>query len=226
MKCFPLLFTFFFTCAEGFSQYQAPDSKINQYSLKSIEKSFLNEEGPFYFDDLIFEFERGDTLTESQLMHIYFGSAFLTGYAPFKYVKFENDITFLSNQKEFNKVKLLTDSLLLKHPTSLIGNLERCYALQKSNDTLEAITYRNRYRQLKNLILSTGNGQSPEMAMWVTSIKDIDPIMQEKGWMVISFKEQEIDDHFYQVYKIYHKSGTKRKIYFNIDLPMIIGLKD
>lgn len=70
----------------------------------------------------------------------------------------------------------------------------------------------------------SGDGKTPETAFWVTSPKDIDPIIQHKGYFTKSYKDVIIDDMTYRRYIYFDKLGKKKKLYFNIDLPMNLGL--
>ncbi len=221
MKWFPLFFALIFVLVSADSK---KTYKIGKYTLKQIEKNIFNESHPYYYDNLLWEFERGDTLTNDQLMHLYFGEATMPTYKPYKVIPFENSITDYSNNNEFSKAANQADSLLLMRPTSLIGCLERSFGLRRMKDTTQAKIYSIRFRQLKSVILSTGDGKTPSTAYWVTSPKDIEPIIQHLGLFTKSFKEKEIDDMFFMEYLYFDKIGKKHKMYFNIDLPKRLGL--
>lgn len=221
MKYFPLFFALIFVLT---SLTVEKNYKIKNLTLKQIELNIFNEDHKYYYDDLIFEFERGDTMNMEQLMHVYYGAALMRNYHPFQLMAFENDLIKLSDQRQFEKVVKLSDSLLMMRATSLIGCLEHAHSLRKTEDTTLSKVYSNRFRQLKKVIMNSGDGKTPETAFWVTSPKDIDPVIQHKGYFTKSYKDILVNDMMYRRYIYFDKLGKKNKLYFNIDIPMNLGL--
>ena len=105
----------------------------------------------------------------------------------------------------------------------MMALLEKSFALRKERDTTAANMSSFQMRQIKETVLSSGDGKTPATAYIVTSRKDIDVINAHNRYFVIKAKEKLIDKVYYSEY-IINVKGKKQKLYYNIDLIWKYGL--
>ena len=218
-------FTVFLISLSAVGQQYPFKEKIYNYTLQEIDILINNEDGGFYFDDILNKFFEGDSImTKKELILTYYGFAIMPGYKPYIWLELENKIIQSNDDRKFKIAKELSDSLVGMIPVSTMANEELSYSCGRTGDSLAAIFYRNQYEQLLSVILNSGDGKSKETAYQVIGMKDISVITQVKKMQVTKQKRIKSKGHVYEVLTVFYKY-EKQKIYFDITLIETYGLK-
>jgi hypothetical protein len=224
MKKLIFLFSFLFNLPAFCQQYPF-NEKIYNYTLQEMDILINNEDGGYYFDDILNKFYEGDSLmTQKELILTYYGFAIMPGYKPYISLELENKIIQKNNDRNFTAAKTLSDSLVGMIPVSTMANEELSYACGRTGDSLGAIFYKNQYEQLLSIILNSGDGKTKKTAYKVIGMKDISVITQIKKMQVTKQKRIKRNDHVYEVLTVFYQY-KKQKIYFDITLIETYGLK-
>lgn len=168
-------------------------------------------------------FYEGERMTFNQVTVLYFGAVLDREYGPYKTMSMENEVHNLNNMNLYSEAISLSDTILKTRPTSLMALMERSFALRKERDSVKSVMASVQLRTLKEIILNSGDGLSPETAFIVTSRKDVDVINAHNRYFVMKAKEKLIDGVYYIEYTANVK-GEKKKIYYNIDLVRRFGM--
>ena len=207
------------------SQQYPFKEKIYNYTLQEIDILINNEDGGFYFDDILNKFYEGDSImTKKELILTYYGFAIMPGYKPYLWLELENKIIQSNNDRKFKFAKTLSDSLVGMIPVSTMANEELSYSCGRTGDSIGAVFYKKQYQQLLGIILNSGDGKSKETAYKIIGMKDISVITQTKKMQVTKQKRVKSKDHVYEVLTVFYKY-KKEKIYFDITLIQTYGLK-
>lgn len=201
------------------------EEKIYDYSLQQMDVLISNEDGPYYYDDLINKFYEGDSaMTKSELVLTYYGFALMPNYKPYIWLGLENEIIKNNDERNFEKGKQLADSLVGICPVSVMANEELSYAMGRTQDSLGAAFYRKQYNLLLDVLLNSGDGKTKETAYKVIGMKDISVITQVKKMQVLKQKRIKKKDHTYEVVTAYYQH-KEQKIYFDVTLIETLGVK-
>ena len=207
------------------SQQYPFKEKIYNYTLEDIDTLINNEDGGFYFDDILNKFYEGDSImTEKELILTYYGFAIMPGYRPYIWLELENKIIQNNNDRKFELAKTLSDSLVGMIPVSTMANEELSYSCGRTGDSIGAAFYRKQYEQLLSIILNSRDGKSKETAYKVIGMKDISVITQRKKMQVTKQRRIKSKNHVYEVLTVFYKY-KKQKIYFDITLIETYGIK-
>jgi hypothetical protein len=222
MKAILLSFYLFFSLV-SFGQDEYPTYKINGLTMYEIDTLMNGSIYHYNYATLLERFDEGDYLDGKQLTVLYYGAALDMGYGPYKTMALENEVHVLNNINQYKQAIELSDTILKTRPTSMMALLERSFAMRKERDTIGAKLASFQIRSIKNTVLGSGDGKTPQTAYIVTSRKDIDIINAHNRYFVIKTKERQIDKIYYSEYTINVKGG-KRKVYYNVDLIWKYGL--
>lgn len=205
------------------SQDGYPSYKINGLSLYEIDTLMNSGTWEYDYANILEKFYEGERMTFNQVTVLYYGAVLDKGYGPYKTMSQENEVNNLNNMNLYSEALSLCDTILKTRPTSMMALMERSYALRKERDSVKAVRANIQLRTLKEIILNSGDGLSPQTAYIVTSRKDIDVINAHNRYFVIKAKEKLIDKVCYLEYLI-NVNGEKKKIYYNIDLVRRYGM--
>ncbi len=205
------------------AQDEYPLYEMNGLTLLGIDTLMNNGYWNYDYGNLLEKFDEGDSLSLKQRTVLYYGAALDPGYGPYKTMSLENDVHNLNNINQYKEAIELADTILKTRPTSMMALLEKSFALRKERDTTAANMSSFQMRQIKETVLSSGDGKTPATAYIVTSRKDIDVINAHNRYFVIKAKEKLIDKVYYSEY-IINVKGKKQKLYYNIDLIWKYGL--
>lgn len=225
MKKTTLLFLILYSCY-SYGQDYPFKKKIYNYTLQEIDILINNENGKYYYDDLINKFYEGDSsMTEKELVLTYYGFALLNTYKPYLLLELENKIIKNNDDRNFQKGKELADSLVGMCPVSVMANEELSYSMGRTQDSLGALFYRRQYEQLLDIIMNSGDGLSTESAYIVIGMKDISVITQVRKMQVTKQKRIKKKGHTYEELTVFYKF-KEQKFYFDITLIETLGIKD
>ena len=137
-----------------------------------IKKNIENRNSQFYYPTLLDRFNTFDnTLTSEDYMHIYYGFVYQDTY-----IKNRPDETILSKlmeSEDYEKLIVECEKMLLVNPVSLKANDFMAYALfETGKPETEWQKYQNRYRAIRRVIATSGDGRSCETALKVIYVSD------------------------------------------------------
>ena len=179
-----------FAFIAGFQTLAQNDfSAINRDSVRTLVMDLGKET---YYPKLLGRFNRFDTsLTLNDYRLLYYGYVFQKEYFGYADQK-QKEISNLIADKKFNEAFKLCDSILAKIPISLTANYLKGLAIYLNNKEDTAyVQFKNRYRGLRDAILSTGNGLKCESAFKTIFISDEYDIMY-KYFEIDGYKTQSL----------------------------------
>ena len=141
-------------------------------NFDEIKKKVENFNSETYYPKLIKRFNEFDTtLTLQENSLIYFGFSFQENYLKNK--PNEDQLKILSDNNEYEKLAIECQNILEKNPVSLEANNKMGFALFKlGKPETEWKKYQKRYRDLRKVIVLSGNGLSCETAFKVIYVSD------------------------------------------------------
>ncbi len=166
MKRYLILTLAFFFFEFSFAQQEL---NINFEEIKSKVEN-LNSES--YYPKLLKRFNAfDDSLTLEENALVYYGFSFQEDYLKNK--PREEQLKTFANNKDYENVVKEAQKILEKNPVSLSANNELGYALFKlGKPESEWKNYQKRYRDIRKVISSSGNGMSCENAFKVIYVSD------------------------------------------------------
>ena len=137
-----------------------------------IKQNIQNKNSAFYYPALLERFNSFDnTLTSEDYMHIYYGFAYQDTYI--KNRPDETILAKLSESEDFEKLIVECEKVLRINPVSLNANDLMGYALFKTGrPEAEWQKHQNRYRAIRRVIATSGDGRSCETALKVIYVSD------------------------------------------------------
>jgi hypothetical protein len=187
----------------------------------TVEKEVTTAGQPGYYPTLLHRFNSFDTtLTNTDYRLLYYGFAFQKAYEGYATHKKKEILTALQN-KDYKMMISLCDDVLKEIPISLVANYYKGLALfhQNENDRV-VMMYRDRYRGLRNAILSSGNGLTCATAFKVLYVGDEYDIMYNY-FEIDGYKMQSLQypcDKFEITPSTYFKAS---RIHFDAAEPML-----
>lgn len=203
----------------SFTYFSSQAQNVYGFDLDSME--LFIQENPEVYPEIGQRFIQNDTsLTPFDHMFLYYGVAFVEGYAPYG----DRVISVAVNQFLEDKNYEEAERLLLNKVRNLPSCVQCYYDLgvvyYYTQDSALSELHFEKYRDLLSVPFFSGNGLSADSAFIVSSIDDEYLIMSEMGFKVmgqslISHKEMSFD-----VLKG-KKEGSEEIVeyYFNIELP-------
>ena len=218
MKKLFFLFFLFYTSQQFHAQ------TLFGESIQSLE--FRLKQDTNLLPQLAERFYEGDTsLTVNQLSFLYYGYAINSEYDPASEARILDAASSLGRRERYKEAISLLDNFLKKNPGSLAALLERAYTSWLVDDSVGTVTGYEKFYRLMEVPLQSGKGFSIKEPIVVSSIRDMELVMDKKGYFI---KDQSLlnrDGH-----KIYMLTcateadpRAKRYFYFNVDLPF--GIK-
>ena len=143
-----------------------------EINFDAIKQKVENVNSESYYPKLLKRFNEFDpTLSLEENSLIYYGFSFQTDYVLNKPT--EDKLNTLSNIKDYEKLKIECQKILVKNPVSLEANNQMGYALFKlGKPEIEWKNYQKRYKDLRKVIVYSGNGLSCESAFKVIYVSD------------------------------------------------------
>lgn len=141
-------------------------------NFDEIKLKVENVNSENYYPKLLKRFNKFDsTLSLEENMLIYYGFSFQKDYLNNKPT--EEQLETLTNNEEYEKLKIECQKILNKNPVSLVANNKMGYALFKlGKPESEWKKYQKRYRDFRKVIASSGNGLSCDSAFKVIYVSD------------------------------------------------------
>ncbi len=214
-----LIFIFF--CFTIYAQ--SNDSFSYKDDFDKMLKLSTQKDSDFYYPQLLDRFMKNDTLlTNSEIIAMLVGYTNSEKYKPYELMDREREIFKLNGNGDYRKALNLCNSLLEDYPFSLLGNREKSYANYKLNLKSDPDIYFNRFIQLTNAILWSGNGLNYDTSNFVLCPADgqtiIRFVLRRKIGDMGSGRSSE--GYFHDILELIHDDGGSTKLYFNINHAM------
>ena len=164
-----LIFPLSLLAQEGVLNYTIPN-------FEEIEQDVNDPSSHYYYPKLFSRFCEGDTtMTSKELERLYYGFSFQEDYDPYRDVKYNREkATDLYNKEEhtlneLDKIINNATRILSDYPFELRQMKLLSYAYSKKGDEDRAYIWEFKLRQILSVIISSGDGVSPETAWYVIS---------------------------------------------------------
>lgn len=221
---FRIIFVAFLSFTTTFTTAQIAPYGIELDTLKALIK-----DKPDFYTDLCEAFLENDTsLTASHYLIIYYGSAYMEGYAPYSEQMVKSSVRKLIKEEKFQEAIELGEGIAKKYPAMAGIYYDLGVAYDKNgNEEMSKINF-EKYRSIMFIPFFSGTGKSTDSAYVVRSVNDEYLIMMELGLDVQGQSLISGDNGIpYDVLKgVPYNDETAEPInvYFNIYQPFKLGM--
>lgn len=189
-------------------------------NFDEIKSKTENVNSTTYYPKLLERFNSFDaTLSLEENALIYYGFSFQENYLKNK--PSEEQLNTLSNNQEYEKLKIECEKILDKNPVSLAANNKMGFALFKlGKPESEWKKYQKRYRDIRKVIVYSGNGLSCDSAFKVIYVSDEYNIIYDY-FEISQLSHQSLSglcDHFINEPNKFYKA---KEIYFDASRSLI-----
>ena len=198
-------------------------------NYEQIKKDCADKHSDRYYPKLIKRFAEGDTnLDVADMQTFYYGQSFLNGYWPYsRYDEFDEIRTIMRKDEaptvdDTRKIVKLADAVIAKNPAEpmayyykFVGQSMACEYF--GGDTAEMQRTQLQFQMLFYTIASTGNGTTPELAMYVVNTSHEYMMMNMYGFQMKQQALMSIDGHNYDMFVLDSNQYDVDTLYFNID---------
>jgi len=189
-------------------------------NFAEIKSKIEDSNSTSYYPKLLERFESFDvTLSLEENALIYYGFSFQKNYLKNK--PSEEQLELLSNNQEYEKLKIECEKILEKNPVSLAANNKMGLALYKlGKPESEWKKYQKRYRDFRKVIVYSGDGLSCDSAFKVIYVSDEYNIIYDY-FEISKLDKQSLSglcDHFTNESSKFYKA---KEIYFDASRSMI-----
>lgn len=170
--------------------------------------------------------DRSTTLSSDEWRCIYYGSTRLSTYSPYAEEKTAEAVGLLRLRKKDNDETLATTGYLLRHnPAFLDMYYHQTKSASRLGRTRDAQRAMDRYMQLLDVPLASGDGLTPATAYRIRALRDSDHILRLLGleevlseatvWTVDNIPFLHVTANNYY--------GQAEERYFNLYYPFVVG---
>jgi hypothetical protein len=140
--------------------------------------------------------------------YLYYGQIFQENYQPLSFVANPERLNFDRAVMNGNckKVLGLGQTILERNPFDLTVLVHVCHCINEKNILDTSFYYQQRFQQVLDAILSTGDGKSKKTAIKIVNMED-DYII--KGRLGFLGGEEKLGFENHHAYSIWEKNGTK-----------------
>lgn len=168
-------------------------------------------------------FAKNDTtLNLNQLSLIYYGYALGPSYDPVREERILDAANALGRREKYDEAINLLDHFLEKNPGCLAALLERAYTSWLVDDSLGTVDGYKKYYMLMEVPLQSGTGNTAEDAMVVSSVRDMELVLDKKGYYITG--QSLIQKNGHKIYMVTCATEadpkTTKIFHFNVDLPL------
>jgi len=149
-------------------QIHAQESSFNYTRdfVKILEQT-NNQSSDLYIDKLLKRFKSNDNrLTDREILSLLIGFTDDPYFKPYHYLTVERRIYTLNLKGKFNDALQLADSLLVTVPLSQQSIIEKSYSYYKLGQADSSDFYMWKFKRIMTTMASTGDGLSPESAIF------------------------------------------------------------
>lgn len=171
MKVFATLLSLFIL-----SSIQAQSWDFSAPDYTAIEAACSDEEGDFFYPNLISRFSKADTsLNLEELRHVYYGYTFTSDYSPYGNSDYGDSIRTILNgdslsftdTNTYQRLNSYCDSALQDFPFDLSAMSYKLWALENISDSVSYLETLWQHNAIVEVLISSGDGVAPETAFYV-----------------------------------------------------------
>jgi tetratricopeptide (TPR) repeat protein len=173
-------------------------------------------------------FLQGDSsLSAQELATLYYGHALRKEYNSVREDRLLDAANSLSRRGKYPEAMSLMENYLSKNPGSLTGWLERGYTAWMAEDSLQTVLNYQKYFALLDVPLKSGTGESYETAFVITSLRDMELVLDKLGYFIVGQSLLEKDKQNYKIVtaKKDDNKSIEKTFYFNVQLPVKRGMQ-
>ena len=154
-------------------QTRAQESFNYARDFAKILEQTNEQSSDLYFDKLLKRFRLNDnSLTDTETLSLLIGFTDDPHFKPYHYLTVERRIYSLNAQGKFKDALQLADSLLVTIPLSQQAIIEKSYSHYKLGQTDSSDFYLWKFKRIMRTMASTGDGLSPESAIFALGPAD------------------------------------------------------
>ncbi len=148
-------------------QTRAQESFNYKRDFAKILEQTNDQSGDLYFDKLLKRFRINDnSLTDKETLSLLIGFTDDPHFKPYHYLTVERRIYSLNAEGKFKDALQLADSLLVTVPLSQQTIIEKSYSHYKLGQADSSDFYMWKFKRIMRTMASTGDGLSPESAIF------------------------------------------------------------
>ena len=208
-----------------------PKQSYKVYGIEIDTLAAMVKKHPKYFEHLKNQWREKGQLSNDELVLLYYGSAFMSGYQPKKEDKDVEKIAKLMGEMDFGTAITEGKKLLQVYPLNARLRMLLGYAHKKTGEKAAAKYYYKTYGDILRIPLYSGSGKDFDNAFNIRIISDEYLILNQKDLELVQqevrFKNKIPFDVLLVKPKSYDnkrmKKLPKEKLYFNIYLPFMVG---
>ena len=168
-------------------------------------------------------FSKNDTtLNLNQLSLLYYGYALGPEFDPVREERILDAANSLGRREKYEDAINLLDHFLENNPGCLAALLERAYTAWLVDDSLGTVNGYKKYYSLMEVPLQSGSGNTAENAIVVSSLRDMELVLDKKGYYMTG--QSLIQKNGHKIYMVTcateDNPKVKKVFHFNVDLPL------
>lgn len=175
-----------------------------------------NKDAQKEFDALLAKVKQSDASVDFALLRRLYSQT--ESYSPFG-DNSKAEMFAALNNSDFDKARSLAEEALEKNYLNVDAHFVEAFACDKLKDAQCSTHHKYVARGIIDSILKSGDGKSPETALFVISIAEEYVVARVLGFRVVSQTQEHITGHSYDVLTVVDvKTKAESKLYFNIDV--------
>lgn len=192
-------------------------SFIYKRDFKSILKETKDPKNKLFYDTLLKRFKENDTtLTRHEILSLLIGFTDKPEYKPYNVLETERLIYKLNYEGKFKEAYDTANRLLKVYPLSYEGLKEYSYTLSKLGKDDSAHYYLDLVAKIMGAMLYSGNGRTPETAIFALGPTDGQHFIKGAGWGIKTMGSGKDPDGNFLDMLLATKNGKDTQMYFNI----------
>lgn len=170
------------------------------------------------YDKLLSRFKANDTsLSKYETLALLIGFTDQPDYKPFDDIDTEKDIFLLNDNSKYDEALEEANSYLATHPVSLRVLKEKSYSLHQLRKKDSANYYMDLVTRIMSAMLFSGNGKTPETAIFSLGLSDGERFAENIGMVVASKGTGETKTGLYmQIIDAANDEGVHSNLFFII----------
>lgn len=186
--------------------------------FKSVLTQTKNPAGNLFYDKLLVRFKADDTtMTRSEILSLLIGFTDKPAYKPYNVLETERLVYDLNDKGKFQQAHDTALALLKDYPLSYQALKELSYAYEKLGRQDSSQYSLNLVAKIMSAMLYSGNGRTPETAMFALGPADGQHLLRGAGLGIGTMGSgADRDGNFLDMLQAVTNEGNKVQMYFNI----------
>ena len=156
-----------------------------QKDFKAVLALTKDSTSNLYYNKLLPRFKARDiSLSKYETLALLIGFTDQPDYRPYEDIETEKDIFILNDEGHYEEATAQADTYLLYHPVSLRILKEKSYSLHQLKKADSADYYMDLVHKIMSAMLFSGNGKTPETAIFALGLADGERFTENAGMTV------------------------------------------